>query len=186
MAISVTRLSGGTTPADGSDPRTFPTIWNGTADSLEALDTDDVAEGANLYYTDARVDAVIAASDTDDLSEGATNLYYTNARVEAIAAPLLFVENGQTENYTLALSDSAKVVAMNNASARTVTIPANATVAFPVGSVVNVYRQGAGAVTVAAAAGVTLRNGGAISSQFGEVSCRKRATNEWVLAGDAS
>jgi hypothetical protein len=181
MAISVTRLSGGTTPADGSDPRTFPTIWNGTADSLEALDTDDVAEGSNLYYTDGRVEAVITASDTDDLSEGATNLYYTNARVEAIAAPLLFVENVRTANYTLALSDSAKVVAMNSASATTVTIPANASVAFPLGTVINVYRVGTGSVTIAGAAGVTVRNVGTIPSQFGERSLRKRATNEWVL-----
>lgn len=37
MAISVTRLSGGLTPADGSDPRTFPAIWNGTADTIESI-----------------------------------------------------------------------------------------------------------------------------------------------------
>jgi hypothetical protein len=36
MAISITRLSGGNTPADGSDPRTFPAIWNATAATLEA------------------------------------------------------------------------------------------------------------------------------------------------------
>ena len=36
MAISITRLSGGNTPADGSDPRTFPAIWNATATTLEA------------------------------------------------------------------------------------------------------------------------------------------------------
>ena len=36
MAISITRLSGGNTPADGSDPRTFPAIWNTTAALLEA------------------------------------------------------------------------------------------------------------------------------------------------------
>lgn len=36
MAISIGRLSGGNTPADGSDPRTFPAIWNATADTLEA------------------------------------------------------------------------------------------------------------------------------------------------------
>lgn len=35
MAISITRLSGGNTPADGSDPRTFPAIWNSTASALE-------------------------------------------------------------------------------------------------------------------------------------------------------
>jgi len=36
MPISLTRLSGGNTPADGSDPRTFPAIWNATAATLEA------------------------------------------------------------------------------------------------------------------------------------------------------
>jgi len=47
-------------------------------------DTDDITEGTtNLYYTDARADARIAAADTDDLSEGSSNLYYTNARVDS-------------------------------------------------------------------------------------------------------
>lgn len=31
----VTRLSGGLTPADGTDPRTFPSIWNATASTIE-------------------------------------------------------------------------------------------------------------------------------------------------------
>jgi hypothetical protein len=33
--MSVTRLSGGLTPPDGSDPRTFPSIWNNTAGQIE-------------------------------------------------------------------------------------------------------------------------------------------------------
>ena len=40
MAISITNLSGGNTPADGSDPRTFPAIWNATATDLEGVATD--------------------------------------------------------------------------------------------------------------------------------------------------
>ena len=35
MPISLTRLSGGNTPADGSDPRTFPAIWNASATAIE-------------------------------------------------------------------------------------------------------------------------------------------------------
>jgi len=142
---SVTRLIGGVTPADGADPRTFPAIWNATADIIEANET--------------------AADDK---------------------APLLLVENVQTDDYTLDLSDSAKVVAVNSANDKTVTVPPNSAVAFDVGTVVNVYRAGAGAVTVAAGAGVTVRNAGDISDQFGEVSCRKRATDEWVLVGQVS
>jgi hypothetical protein len=54
---------------------------------IASSDTDDLAEGAtNLYYTDTRVENVIASSDTDDLAEGATNLYYTDARVENVIA----------------------------------------------------------------------------------------------------
>jgi hypothetical protein len=52
---------------------------------LAAADTDDLAEGAsNLYWTVARgesmFDSKLAAADTDDLSEGQTNLYFTDAR----------------------------------------------------------------------------------------------------------
>ena len=45
--------------------------------------TSDLSEGTNLYYTNARADARIAAADTDALSEGSTNLYFTNARADA-------------------------------------------------------------------------------------------------------
>jgi len=34
--MSITRLSDGLTPADGADPRTFPTIFNEAADEIEA------------------------------------------------------------------------------------------------------------------------------------------------------
>ena len=55
---------------------------------LAAADTDDLSEGAsNLYWTVARgesmFDSKLAAADTDDLSEGQTNLYFTNARAQA-------------------------------------------------------------------------------------------------------
>ena len=61
--------------------------------NMSAFDTGDLAEGSNLYYTDARADARVnlqtgsnldlSSKDTDDLSEGTSNLYYTNARVES-------------------------------------------------------------------------------------------------------
>ena len=56
----------------------------GTVSSIANHNTDDLSEGTtNLYYTNARADARIAAADTDDLTEGSTNLYYTNARADA-------------------------------------------------------------------------------------------------------
>ncbi|SVB85868.1 uncharacterized protein METZ01_LOCUS238722, partial [marine metagenome] len=55
----------------------------GTVSSIANHDTGDLTEGSNLYYTNARADARIAAADTDDLSEGSTNLYYTDARANS-------------------------------------------------------------------------------------------------------
>ena len=53
----------------------------GTVSSLSNHDTDDLAEGTNLYYTQARFDSALAAKSTSDLSEG-SNLYYTDARFD--------------------------------------------------------------------------------------------------------
>jgi hypothetical protein len=53
----------------------------GTVSSLSNHDTDDLTEGSNLYYTQARFDSALAAKSTSDLSEG-TNLYYTDARFD--------------------------------------------------------------------------------------------------------
>ena len=52
---------------------------------MPAQNTSNITEGTNLYFTNARADARIAAASTSDLSEG-TNLYYTDARADARVA----------------------------------------------------------------------------------------------------
>ena len=58
----------------------------GTVSSIANHDTDDLTEGTNLYYTQARADARVTAGfaikSTTDLSEG-TNLYYTDTRARS-------------------------------------------------------------------------------------------------------
>ena len=84
---------------------------------------------------------------------------------------------------TLALADIGVVKRYTNASAVTVTVPANSTVAFPVGTVISIYSAGAGGVTLSAAGGVTIRNNSAALVQYQEVSIRKDGTDEWVRSG---
>jgi hypothetical protein len=50
--------------------------------ALSTFTTSDLAEGTNLYYTDARFDTRLGTKTTDNLTEGSTNLYFTNARVD--------------------------------------------------------------------------------------------------------
>ena len=55
----------------------------GTVSDISNHSTDDLSEGTNLYYTDARFDTRLGTKSTSDLSEG-TNLYYTATRVEGV------------------------------------------------------------------------------------------------------
>ena len=64
------------------------TSFDGTANI--SFDTDSVSEGSsNLYFTNARADARIAAATTDDLSEGSSNLYHTTERVQDIVGAMV-------------------------------------------------------------------------------------------------
>lgn len=88
-------------------------------------------------------------------------------------------------SYTLALDDAGKVLRFTDASAVTVTVPTNANVAFPTGSVVEVYAAGAGGVTMQGDTGVTVRNAGTIG-EFGTATLTKHDTDEWVATGALS
>ena len=73
-----------------------------------------------------------------------------------------------------------------NESPVTLTMPTNASVAFPVGTTIQINQTGAGTLTVAAAGGVTIRSLGskvALAGQYAGASIRQRAANEWVLVG---
>ena len=103
-----------------------------SATGVVTLDTDDISEGStNLYFTNARADARIAAATTDDLSEGSTNLYFTTARANSAIDGRLSGSTGVTvsngaisigqdvatstsptfQNLTLSGTDSIKVPA---------------------------------------------------------------------------
>jgi hypothetical protein len=96
--------------------------------------------------------------------------------------------NAQTgTTYTLVLADNAKVVTLSNGSAITLTVPTNASVAFPIGVQVNLLQLGAGQVTVTSSA--TIRSQGSklkLNGQYAAASLLKVATDEWVLIGNTA
>ena len=87
---------------------------------------------------------------------------------------------------TLALSDEGKALYCTNSSAVTLTIPDNASAAFPLGTEILIYRKGSGTVTVAAASGVTLLCPGQklLASRYGSARLKKWDTNTWSLEGE--
>ncbi len=101
--------------------------------------------------------------------------------------------NPQTDNYTLALTDSDNGVAMNAATSKNITIPTNAAVPFKVGASILLYGEGVGAVVVVASGGVTLRVRAvgspflnSLAGQYAQAVITQRAVDEWILTGDVA
>lgn len=100
--------------------------------------------------------------------------------------------NAQTgTTYTAVLSDGLnKIITMDNASANAFKIPTDASVAFPTGTVLNVYVKGAGACTISATTSgtTTITSGGATSNapvvnQYGAATCIKLSADNWIVVG---
>ena len=125
-----------------------------------------------------------------DLTSYATLTGTETLTNKTLTAPVINLgTNAQTgTTYTLALTDNGKLVEVSNASAITVTVPANSSVAFPVGAQVNLLQTGAGQITVAGAGGVTVNAtpGLKLREQWSSATLIKRATDTWVLVGDLS
>lgn len=81
--------------------------------------------------------------------------------------------------YTLALIDKSANVRLSNAAAITVTIPANATVAFSINSVVYLSQGGAGAVSLVGASGVTVNNPHSTAAKGDYIAVVKVGADEW-------
>jgi hypothetical protein len=93
----------------------------------------------------------------------------------------------QTASYTLALTDNGKLVEMNVATANNLTVPLNSSIAFPVGTKIDIAQYGAGQTTVVATGGVTVRSAGGalkLTSQYSGATLVKIATDEWYLFGN--
>lgn len=89
-------------------------------------------------------------------------------------------------DYTLQLTDAGTIIEMGSSNAMTLTVPANASVAFPVNTVIEVTQTGTGQVSIAGAAGVSLRTPASLTTraQYSTIGLRKRSTDVWIVSGD--
>jgi hypothetical protein len=104
-------------------------------------------------------------------------------------SPTCDAQTGTT--YTLALGDANTCVTMSNTSANTLTIPTNASVAFPVGTTITIEEINTGITTVSPASGVTLQSiqygssGSqtyALAGAYDFVQFKQVAANTWILS----
>ena len=130
--------------------------------------------------------------DTALVKDGASAIRSLGSSVDSALGQLTL--NAQTgTTYTFVLTDNRnKLVTASNASAQTYTIPLNSSVAFPVGSSINIIAIGAGQVTIQGASGVTVASTGAVSTapklrvQYSAATLIKVGTDSWYVVGDVA
>lgn len=180
------------------------------------LTTSDITEGSNLYYTNERVDdrvgalfvngggitwtyddgagtmtaavsiTLSAVTDAGTMAAEDTTDYYDKTAADAQFDAKAVAINTQVVDYTLVLADASKYVRMNKATGIALTVPLNATVAFPLGTKIYVRQVGAGQVTITATGGVTINTPETLllAKQNAAATLIKVATNEWDLEGN--
>jgi len=101
------------------------------------------------------------------------------------------VGTANTSDYTAVLADQYQVLElMNKATAIAFKIPTNASVAFPIGTVITVLNIGAGVCTISAVTSGTttiLSAGGTAAAptlaQYKSAACIKTGTDTWYVVG---
>jgi hypothetical protein len=94
-------------------------------------------------------------------------------------------QNSQTASYTLALADAGKHISITTGG---VVIPANSSIAFPVGTAIVVFNNSGSNQTISITTD-TLRQAGTANTgsrtlaQYGLVTCVKVASTTWVISG---
>lgn len=159
----------------------------GTPSSANLADavTDETGSGALVFATSPTlVTPVLGTPTSGDLSnctaDGTSSVGFRN-----------IPQNSQSTAYTLVLADSGKHILHPSAdtTARTFTIPANSSVAFPIGTAITFVNQnGAGVVTIAittdtmrlSPAGTT---GSRTLAANGVATCIKLTSTEWIISG---
>lgn len=137
----------------------------------EALQAGDLVSGVPAYLL---------------LDSGADDFYLLNPQNTGFRnAP----QNSQSGDYTLVLADAGKSVYSTGAS-KTITIPANGTVAYPIGTVIVIIANGtAGSRTISSTAPDTLylagvgTTGSRTLAPYGVCSIVKVSSTEWFISG---
>jgi hypothetical protein len=165
------------------------TAWNSLA-YTGAGDIEGVTAGTGISGggTSGTVTVSIDTSVTADLTttQTLTNKTLTDPKINLA----LNAQTGTT--YTFVLTDNGRLVTASNAAAQTYSIPTNASVAYPIGTQINIIQIGAGQVTINAVTSgtTTISSTGATSTapklraQFSSATCIKANTDLWYVVGD--
>ena len=141
----------------------------------------DAVTGTPIVRQRIQADGKVLIGSTTD--NGTTNLLQVSGGLDYN----IVMRGTSSTAYTLLLTDKGKFIETTSGSAIAVTIPTNASVAFPIGTQIWFVQGGVGVPTFSGDTGVTLRTRSTSRQPFlryAEVKLTKVNTDEWYLTGD--
>ena len=153
-----------------------------SSSNLAAAVTDETGSGSLVFATSPTLVTPVLGTPTSGTLSNCT-VDGTNT-VGFRTAPQT---SGGASAYTLVLTDSGKHVIFTGGSTATLTVPTNASVAFPVGTTILVVNDNSGNLTISGA-GVTFQlangaTGNRTVATKGLATCLKTATDTWYVSG---
>jgi hypothetical protein len=139
----------------------------------------------SLSTTSSTVDSRISW-DTNNkkilVGNGTNTLDFTSSSISTYQPTLT------SNNYTVILSDKDKMLDLVNSVSSTLTIPAESSVNYPIGTQIHTLQASTGQFTIVAASGVIINAtpGLKLRTQWSSATLIKRGMNMWVAIGDLS
>jgi hypothetical protein len=160
----------------GSDPITFSQFSGAGA----------ITAGTNTSVSGTQV-SVVNAPTFSGLVTASSGVAFSDGTQTKVGVPSISSFINKTSSYTLdALTLRDNIIEMDSTSATTVTIPADSTLNYPIGSSIDVFQINTGEVTIAGAVGVTVNAtpGLKLRTRWSSCTLLKRASNSWIVYGD--
>lgn len=175
-----------------------------TAITTQASDIASINTDLDSIWTSITTINGVNATQTSDIATINTNITGINSSITTInnsittlnarmpsASGVLLVDGWQTSitttTHTLTLANYNTTIVHTNASASTITVPPNSSVAFPINTQIDIVQNWAGKVTLAQWAGVTINSkwwNKSLAAQYTWATLKKVWTDTWILFGE--
>lgn len=163
-----------------------------TFDNPVTLSSTTISKNFNIFLNPSAVTTAIPSPvygtlifiKQDSVGNTINDFQFFDGSVWQSITDPVYTFNQQSSSYTLTISDSFKMIEMS--SGGNLTIPLNSSVAFPIGTAIDVLQTGTSQVTLVGAGGVTVDStpGLKLRTRWSSATLIKRDTNTWLAMGD--
>jgi hypothetical protein len=171
-----------------ADPATF-VVGTDNIDVFQFSGSGTITAGTNISVDGNQVSVINDPTFSGLVTASASGVAFSDGTQTKQGVSSITPIIQKTDSYTLSsLTERDSLIEVAKATGTTITIPLNSSVAYPVGTSIDILQTSTGQVTIAGTAGVTVNAtpGLKLRSQWSSCTLFKRATDTWIVMGDLS